>query len=192
MAKANYTIWYILGGIVLALFIIYSFFAGAYNSFVSLNNSIESQWAQVENQLQRRNDLIPNLVNTVKGYASHEKEIFTDIANARALLAGARTTSEKVQANNEISGALSRLLMIAENYPALQANKNFLALQDQLEGTENRIAVERQRYNESVRRYNDKSGMFPGNILARLYGFAGKKPYIETPRAAQAVPAVQF
>lgn len=184
--------WLILGGVILVILWLFSSIAGTYNQLVSLENQIEGQWAQVENQLQRRNDLIPNLVNVVKGYAKHEKEIFENLANARAKLAGAVSVGEKVAANNEISSALSRLLMIVENYPVLQANKNFLALQDQLEGTENRIAVERQRFNETVKIYNTRRRSFPTVFIASFMGFEMKKNYIEVPTNAQAVPAVNF
>lgn len=184
--------WIIVGAIVLFVLWFFGSFAGVYNTFVALENQIEGQWAQVENQLQRRNDLIPNLVKVVKGYANHEKEIFQGIADARAKLAGAKTTGEKVKANNELTGALSKLLVVVENYPLLQANKNFLALQDQLEGTENRIAVERQRYNEYVKIYNTKRRSFPAVIIASLFKFEMKKDYIEVPKANQEVPNVEL
>ncbi len=184
--------WVIIGAVVLFVLWFLSSFTGVYNTFVNLENQIEGQWAQVENQLQRRNDLIPNLVNVVKGYAAHEKSIFENIAEARAKLAGAKTVNEKVKANNDLSGALSRLLVIVENYPLLQANKNFLALQDQLEGTENRIAVERQRFNDLVRIYNTKRRSFPSNIIASIFKFDMKKDYIEVPKEAQSAPNIAF
>ena len=187
--------WAIIGGIIaiilIAVISFFSFYIGTYNDLVTLSNGIEGQWAQVENQLQRRNDLIPNLVKVVKGYAKHEKDVFTAIADARSRLAGAKTTDDKVKANNDMTGALSRLLMVVENYPTLQANKNFLALQDQLEGTENRIAVERGRFNEIVRIYNTKVQSFPASWVARKKGFV-KKPYIEVPKAKQEVPNVDL
>jgi len=184
--------WVIGGAIVVFLLWFFGSFGGTYNTFVALENQIEGQWAQVENQLQRRNDLIPNLVKVVKGYAKHEKDVFQGIADARAKLAGAKTTGDKVKANNELSGALSRLLMVVENYPLLQANKNFLALQDQLEGTENRIAVERQRYNEYVKLYNTKRRSFPANVIGSIFKFEMKKDYIEVPKTSQAVPNVDL
>ncbi len=183
--------WAILGGIIVFVLLFSGSIIGAYNTFISLQNDIDGQWAQVENQLQRRNDLIPNLVKVVKGYAKHEKDLFTAIADSRARLAGAKTTEDKVRANNELTGAISRLLVIVEQYPILQANKNFLALQDQLEGTENRIAVERSRYNEFVKMYNKKVGSIPSNIIAKMNNFT-KKQYIEVPKAKQEVPSVDL
>lgn len=184
--------WIIIGAIVIFVLWFFGSFAGVYNTFIALDNQIEGQWAQVENQLQRRNDLIPNLVNVVKGYAKQEKDVFLAIADARARLAGAKSVNEKVKANNEMSSALARLLVVVENYPLLQSNKNFLALQDQLEGTENRIAVERQRFNEYVKIYNTKRRSFPAVIIASFFKFDMKKDYIEVPKEAQAVPKVEF
>lgn len=184
--------WLIIGGVLLVVVWLFSSITGTYNKLVDLENQVEGKWAQVENQLQRRNDLIPNLVNVVRGYAKHEKEIFENLANARAKLAGSTSVGDKVAANNEISGALSRLLMVVENYPVLQANKNFLALQDQLEGTENRIAVERQRFNETVKVYNTRRKSFPTVFFASFMGFEMKKSYIEVPQSVKAVPAVEF
>ena len=184
--------WIILGIVILFFLWIFGSIKGTYNTLVILENQIEGQWAQVENQLQRRNDLIPNLVKVVKAYASHEKEIFTNIAEARSKLIGASSVADKVKANNEITTALSRLLAIAENYPVLQANQNFLRLQDQLEGTENRIAVERRRFNESVKAYNIKRRMFPTIMIASFMGFEIKKDYIEVPESKQEVPVVDL
>src|SRR3989338_5406512 len=167
--------WMIIGGVALVVFIMGSSCVGKYNQLVTLDESIQGSWAQVENVLQRRNDLIPNLVNTVKGYAAHEKEIFENVANARAKLAGAKTINEKVTASGELDSALSRLLLIVERYPDLKANQNFLALQDELAGTENRIAVERQRYNEVVRSYNVLVKSFPTNLMAKVVGFEVKE-----------------
>lgn len=163
-----------------------------YNRLVNLNEAINAQWAQVQNQLQRRNDLVPNLVNTVKGYAAHEKEVFTRIADARAKLAGARTVNEQIRASQELDGALARLLVIVEQYPNLKANENFIRLQDELAGTENRIAVERQRYNESVRRYNVTIRRFPTNIVAGFTGFGPRETYFQAVPTAQQPPNVQF
>jgi len=165
---------------------------GSYNRFVTLNESIKGAWAQVDNQLQRRNDLIPNLVNTVKGYAKHEKDIFEDVANARAKLAGASTVNDKIKANQSMDSALSRLLAIAENYPQLKANENFIRLQDELAGTENRIAVERMRYNEIVLAYNVSIKRFPGNILASIFKFEDKDVYFKPEAKAKEVPKVDF
>lgn len=170
---------------------LYSFFKGTYNQFVTLDEAIKSSWAQVENQLQRRYDLIPNLVETVKGYAKHEKDLLVEVTNARARVGGAQTVPDKISANNELSGALSRLLVVVERYPDLKANQNFLRLQDELAGTENRISVERRRYNEAVQTYNVAIRSFPANLLAGLYGFE-KAAFFEAPAAAKAAPAVKF
>ncbi|MBI3291532.1 MAG: LemA family protein [Elusimicrobia bacterium] len=164
----------------------------SYNRLVTLNESIPAAWAQVENVLQRRHDLIPNLVNTVKGYMQHEQKVFTDIAAARAKLAGASRLEDKVQASAALEGALSRLLVIVENYPTLKANENFLVLQDELAGTENRIAVERRRYNEVVQAYNITIRRFPTVMVARYFGFGPRNVYFQVEEAARAVPKVTF
>ena len=169
----------------------YSFFKGTYNQFVRLDEAVKSSWAQVENQLQRRYDLIPNLVETVKGYAKQEKDVLVEVTNARARVGGATTVPDKISANNELSGALSRLLVVVESYPDLKSNQNFLRLQDELAGTENRIAVERRRYNETVQAYNVAIRSFPANLLAGMYGF-GKAAFFEAPAAAKAAPQVKF
>ena len=163
----------------------------SYNRFVSQEEAVKAQWAQVQNQLQRRNDLIPNLVETVKGYASHEKEVFQQIAESRSKLAGARTPADTIAAANEQSAALSRLLVIVENYPNLKANEQFNRLSDELAGTENRIAVERMRYNERVQEYNTSRRQFPGIITAKIFNFQDY-PLFEAPPAAQQVPKVSF
>ncbi len=170
---------------------LYSFFKGTYNQFVTLDEAVKSSWAQVENQLQRRYDLIPNLVETVKGYAKQEKDVLVEVTNARARVGGATTVPDKITANNELSGALSRLLVVVEQYPELKSNQNFLRLQDELAGTENRIAVERRRYNEAVQAYNVAIRSFPANLLAGMYGFA-KAAFFEAPAAAKAAPQVKF
>jgi LemA protein len=170
---------------------LYSFFKGTYNQFVRLDESVKSSWAQVENQLQRRFDLIPNLVETVKGYAKQEKDVFVEVTNARARVGGAQTVPDKISANNELSGALSRLLLVVENYPELKSNQNFLRLQDELAGTENRITVERRRYNEAVQTYNVAIRSFPANLLAGMYGFE-KADFFEAPAAAKTAPQVKF
>ncbi|HOG11240.1 MAG TPA: LemA family protein [Smithella sp.] len=169
----------------------YSFFAGNYNTFVRLDQAVKSAWAQVENQLQRRYDLIPNLVETVKGYAKHEREVLTEVTNARAKVGGAGTVPDKIAANNELSGALSRLLLVVERYPDLKANQNFLHLQDELAGTENRIAVERMRYNEAVKVYNQTIKSFPANLLAGMFGFKDGA-FFDAPQEAKTAPKVQF
>ena len=153
--------------------------------------AIKAQWAQVENQLQRRNDLIPNLVETVKGYAPHEQDVFKDVADSRARLAGARSPEETIEAANEQTSALARLLAVVENYPQLKANEQFNRLMDELSGTENRIAVERMRYNERVQAYNTARRQFPANITARMFGFK-EYPFFEAPEAAKQVPKVAF
>jgi len=151
---------------------------GQYNHVVAMDEQVKSQWAQVENQLKRRYDLIPNLVETVKGYAKHEKELFENIANARTKYFQANTVKDKVQASQQLEGVLSRLLMLQENYPQLKANESFLKLQDSLEGTENRIAVERRHYNEVALGYNTMVRSFPRNIVANSFGFR-QKAYFE-------------
>jgi LemA protein len=163
----------------------------SYNRFVGQEEAIKAQWAQVENQLQRRNDLVPNLVNTVKGYASHEQQVFQAVADSRARLAGASTPEQKIAAANEQSAALSRLLLIVENYPQLKANEQFNRLMDELSGTENRIAVERMRYNERVQEYNTTRRRFPANVTANLFGFK-EYPFFKAPESAKQVPQVKF
>jgi LemA protein len=163
----------------------------AYNSIVKQDVAVSEKWGQVQNVLQRRADLIPNLVQTVKGYAAHEKEIFENVAAARAKLAGARTPEEAMKANAEVSSALSRLLVIVENYPQLKADQTFTRLMDELAGAENRITVERMRYNEAVRAYNTTIRVFPSNIVAGIGGFA-PKPFFEAEGRAKEVPKVDF
>ena len=163
----------------------------SYNTFATQEEAIKGQWGQVQNQLQRRNDLIPNLVETVKGYAGHEKEVFQQIAESRAKLAGAQTPAETIEAANQQSAALARLLVIVENYPNLKANEQFNRLSDELSGTENRIAVERMRYNERVQEYNTSRRQFPGVITAKIFNFKDY-PLFEAPPAAQQVPKVAF
>jgi LemA protein len=163
----------------------------SYNRFVSQEEAIRAQWAQVENQLQRRNDLIPNLVETVKGYAAHEASVFEDIAQARSRLLAAETPADTIAAANQQSSALGRLLAIAENYPQLKANEQFNRLMDELSGTENRIAVERMRYNERVQEYNTARRQFPSNVTATIFGFE-EYPFFEVPPEAERVPTVDF
>jgi LemA protein len=183
----------IIAGVVLLVivFILYSLFQGSYNKFVTLDETVKSSWAQVENQLQRRYDLIPNLVETVKGYAKQEKDVLIEVTNARARVGGAGKIPDKIAANNELSSALSRLLVVVERYPDLKSNQNFLRLQDELAGTENRIAVERRRYNEAVQSYNVAVRSFPGNIVAGVFGFE-QAAFFAAPAAAKAVPQVKF
>jgi LemA protein len=167
-------------------------FISTYNSLVNYDEGIKAAWAQVENVLQRRSDLIPNLVNTVKGYAKHEKDIFEDVANARAAMLGAKTIDDKAKAAGVMDSALGRLLAVAENYPQLKANENFRALQDELAGTENRIAVERMRYNEVVQAFNTTVRRFPANVIAGMYGFRQKEVYFKAEEKAKTVPEVKF
>ena len=183
----------IIVGIIVLVFIIipYSYLKGTYNSLVRMDESVKGAWAQVENQLQRRFDLIPNYVETVKGYAAHEKEVLIGVTEARSKVAGAGTINEKIKANNELSSALARLMVVVERYPNLKANANFIRLQDELAGTENRIAVERRRFNETVKAYNIKIRSFPTNILAGMFGFE-KATFFEVPKEAQTVPKVKF
>jgi LemA protein len=163
----------------------------SYNKFVGQEEAIKAQWAQVENQLQRRNDLIPNLVETVKGYAQHEEGVYKDIADARSKLLGAKSPEETIQAANQQTAALGRLLAVVENYPQLRANEQFNRLMDELSGTENRIATERMRYNEKIQEYNTSRRQFPGNITARVFGFK-EYPLFEAPAEAKQVPKVNF
>jgi LemA protein len=163
----------------------------SYNRFVAQEETIKTQWAQVENQLQRRNDLIPNLVETTKGIAQQERDVFGQIAESRAKLSGAQTPEQTMQAANEQSAALARLLVIVENYPQLRSNESFNRLMDELSGTENRIAVERMRYNERVQEYNTLRRQFPSNITASIFGFR-EYPVFNAPPEAERVPRVDF
>jgi len=163
----------------------------SYNRFVSQEEAIKSQWSQVENQLQRRNDLIPNLVETVKGYAQHEEGVFKDIADSRSRLLAAKSPEETIDAANRQTTALGRLLAISENYPNLKANEQFNRLMDELSGTENRLAVERMRYNQRVQEYETARRQFPGNLTARLFGFK-EYPYFQAPPEAKPAPKVNF
>ncbi len=161
------------------------------NSFATMEEDLKGKWAQVENQMKRRADLIPNLVNTVKGFASHEKEVFGKIAEARSQLMNAGSVPQKIEANNQLSGALGRLLMVAERYPDLKSDKAFSRLMDELAGTENRIAVERKRYNESVQSYNTSLRQLPGGLIAGVMGFS-QATYFEVATADKATPTVKF
>ncbi len=163
----------------------------SYNGFVSYNEKVTGQWSQVENQLQRRFDLIPNLVSTVKGVAGQEQKVFGDIAEARTRYSGASNINQKAQYASQVESALSRLLVIAENYPTLQSSGAFRDLMVQLEGTENRIAVERMKYNELVKTFNVKVKSFPSNVMAKIFGF-GEKTYFEVTDEAKVVPKVDF
>ena len=183
----------LIGAIVLLAAV---FLGGAFisrrNEMVTQKEAIKGAWAQVDNVIQRRADLIPNLVNTVKGYATHEQKVFDDIAAARAQLGGARSPAERIAANSQLDGALSRLLVVVENYPNLKADQQFLRLQDELAGTENRIAVERRRYNEVVQQYNTNIQIFPNSLVASLSGFQREDAYFKAEGAAREVPKVDF
>ncbi|MFB9859697.1 LemA family protein [Salinicoccus siamensis] len=178
--------------IIIGLFVILALiFAPKYNQFVNLEEEVNQQKSQIETQLQRRGDLIPNLVSTVQGYASHEEEIFTDIAEARSKLSGSENVEEMAEANNDMTSALSRLLAISENYPDLKADSQFTGLRDELAGAENRIAVARKDYNEAVQEYNKNTRTFPGNMVAGILGF-NEKPYFEAEESSKEVPEIEF
>jgi LemA protein len=190
----------VVAGILAAILIIVLIFAAAFgtsyvshkNQMVAMNESVKAAWSEVDVNLQRRADLIPNLVETVKGYAAQEVTVFSDIANARASLLGAQTPQDKIAANNQLDGALGRLLVIVENYPKLKSNENFLRLQDELEGTENRIAVSRKRYNDALQAYNTYIGQFPNSLYAQWAGFKRNDAYFEASPASREVPHVSF
>src|SRR5215813_8516984 len=167
-------------------------FVSVHNDLAAQNEAISAAWSQVDVALQRRADLIPNLVSTVKGFAVHEQQVIDSVTAARAALGGARNPQEKIAANAQLDSALSRLLVISENYPNLKSNENFLRLQDELAGTENRIAVERRKYNETVQRYNTSIELFPNNIVAGLSGFTRNDAYFKTEPGARTAPKVQF
>lgn len=197
--KINKT-WIIVGVIAILVIILYSSIKGSFNNMVTKEEAVTSQWGNVENVYQRRLDLIPNLVNTVKGYAAHEQETFTKVIEARAKATQINVNPEKLDANSlkqfqaaqsELSSALSRLMVVVEQYPDLKANQNFLDLQAQLEGTENRIAVERRKFNEMAQDYNTYIRKFPKNIWASIFGFE-KKVYFEAEAGAEKAPKVDF
>ncbi|WP_425291867.1 LemA family protein [Caldanaerovirga acetigignens] len=175
--------------VVVAFLLLFAF--SSYNGLVAAEENVNSKWSQVENQLQRRADLIPNLVETVKGYAAHEQEIFTEVTRAREKLISAGSVAEKAQADAELTSALSRLLAIVENYPTLKADANFRQLADELAGTENRIAVARMDYNNAVQRYNSRIRSFPTVIIAKIMGFE-KKEYFKAEEGAYEAPKVDF
>lgn len=190
----------IIGVIVLVVIIFYSFFKNTYNTMVQNGEQVDAQWAQVENVYQRRADLIPNLVNTVKGFAAQEKDVLTGVVEARAKATSVNLDASNLteanmaafqQAQEGLSGALSRLMVVVERYPELKSNQNFLELQAQLEGTENRISVERMKFNETTRTYNTHIKSFPQNMLAGMFGFV-QKPYFEAVQGAEKAPEVNF
>lgn len=201
MSKTLIALLGVIGFILIIALLIVGWITSTYNQLVKLDEMVNQSWAQVENQYQRRYDLIPNLVETVKGYAKHEREVFTQVTEARAKVGQININPEVLknpeafakfqQAQDALGSALSRLLAVAENYPQLKANENFLQLQAQLEGTENRISVERRRYNEVVQQYNTYIRRFPVNIIAGMFGFK-ERPYFKAAEQAQQVPKVQF
>jgi LemA protein len=180
--------------IVLALVVGFIFmqYVGVRNTLVTKDQAVKAAWSQVDIVLQRRADLIPNLVETVKGFAQQEQTVFGDIARARSALLSAGTPSEKIAANQQLDGALGRLLVIVENYPQLKSNENFLRLQDELAGTENRIAVERKRYNDALQDYNTYLLKFPNNLIAGFAGFKPNEAYFQASEASRQVPKVNF
>lgn len=182
----------IVGVLVVGALVIGGWLMGVRNGLVPQREAINGAWSQVDVALQRRADLIPNLVETVKGIANQEKEVFSNIANARAQMAGARNPAEKIAANTQLDSALSRLLVVVENYPQLKSNENFLRLQDELAGTENRISVERRKYNDIVQRYNTSIELFPANFVAGMFGFTRNDAYFRVDPAKREAPNVKF
>lgn len=190
--KKALIIFAVIFGILLVIALgIVGWVKNTYNGMVTMDEGINGAWAQVENVLQRRYDLIPNLVETVRGYASHESDVFISVTEARSKVAGAGTPAARMEAEGELSSALSRLMVVVENYPQLKANENFIRLQDELAGTENRIAVERGRYNNVVKIYNAFIRRFPASALAGMFNFE-RHEFFEVPDAAQIVPQVSF
>lgn len=182
----------VLGVLVLLVLLVGGQMVGVRNDLTTQKNAIDGAFAQMDVVLQRRADLIPNLVETVKGFASQEKDVIASVANARAALGGARTAPEKIAANTQLDGALSRLLVVVENYPQLKSDATFMRLQDELAGTENRIAVERRKYNETVQKYNTSIELFPNNIAASIFGFQRNDAYFKTDPASRQSPKVDF
>lgn len=201
MKRGTIILLAVLGVIAVLAFSLFTWVSGTYNGLVRQDEAVRQSWAQVQNQYQRRSDLIPNLVEVVKGYAAHERDVFTQVAEARASVGKLQVTPELLnnpqafqqfqQAQSGLSSALSRLLAVAENYPQLKANENFLQLQAQLEGTENRISVERQRFNQAVQEYNTRLRIFPTNFLAGMMGFQ-QKEYFQAEAGVEQVPKVKF
>ena len=191
MVDFGKTLLVVIGILAFIVLIIVMWFIGTYNSLVSADQSVNEKWSQVENQYQRRADLIPNLVETVKGYAAHESKVFIDVAEARSQWASAKTQGEKIKAAEGMDSALSRLMVVVESYPQLKASETFVALQAQLEGTENRVAVARMDYNTAVREYNVKTKTIPTSIVAGIYGY-DNKPFFEAEKGAEKAPKVNF
>src|ERR1700729_225352 len=181
-----------LGVVVVIVLGVFGWLMGEKNGLVTERESVTAAWSQLDVALQRKSDLIPNLVETVKGFAKQEQAVIKEVTDARAALGGARTPADKIQANSQLDGALSRLLVVVENYPQLKSNENFLRLQDELAGTENRIAVERRKYNETVQKYNTDIELFPNNIAASMFGFQRNDAYFKTEAGARNAPKVSF
>jgi len=192
MSKGLITVLVIVVIVVLIGFVLFGQYVGVRNTLVTKNEAVKAAWSQVDIVLQRRADLIPNLVETVKGFAQQEQVVFGDIAKARSALLSAGTPSEKIAANQQLDGALGRLLLVVENYPQLRSNENFLRLQDELAGTENRIAVERKKYNDTLQGYNTYVQQFPNNIFAGWAGFKPNDAYFAASEASRQVPKVNF
>ena len=192
MSKGLITVLVIVVIVVLIGFVLFGQYVGVRNTLVTKNEAVKAAWSQVDIVLQRRADLIPNLVETVKGFAQHEQVVFGDIAKARSALLSAGTPSEKIAANQQLDGALGRLLLVVENYPQLRSNENFLRLQDELAGTENRIAIERKKYNDTLQGYNTYVQQFPNSIFAGWAGFKPNDAYFAASEASRQVPKVNF
>jgi len=192
MKKPLIVVGALVGVLVLFGLFFFSMYVSARNKMVRNNEAVNAAWSQVDVVLQRRADLIPNLVETVKGYAAQEVTVFSDIANARAALVSAHDPAGRIAANGQLDGALGRLLAIAENYPQLKSNENFLQLQDELAGTENRIAVERRRYNQALQDYNTYIGLFPNNVFAAWAGFHRNDHYFQASEQSREAPKVAF
>ncbi|HIW73125.1 MAG TPA: LemA family protein [Firmicutes bacterium] len=191
MKKSTGILLGVLGAVLVLVIAVVGWGVSAYNGLVDAEQQVHTQASQIETQLQRRSDLIPNLVNTVKGYAAHEEEIFTALADARAKLSGASSLEEMDEANGELTSALNRLMVVVENYPDLKANQNFVALQDELAGTENRITQARRDYNDAVQEYNVRVRRFPSNLIAGMFGFE-QAALFESDEGASSVPEVSF
>jgi LemA protein len=185
-------LWIAIAVVVLIVFVAFGQYVGVRNTLVTKNESVKATWSQVDIVLQRRADLIPNLVQTVKGYAQQEQTVFGDIAKARSALLSAGTPQQKIAANGQLDGAIGRLLVVVENYPQLKSNENFLRLQDELAGTENRIAVERKRYNDTLQDYNTYVQVFPNNVFAGWAGFQPNSAYFAATEGSRQVPKVSF
>ena len=192
MGKALIAVVVVLAVIAIVVFASFGQYVSVKNTLVSKNEAVKAAWSQVDIVLQRRADLIPNLVETVKGYAQQEQTVFDNIAKARSALLSAGTPQQKIAANGQLDGALGRLLVVVENYPQLKSNENFLRLQDELAGTENRIAVERKRYNDKLQDYNTYVQQFPNSLFAGWAGFKPNEAYFEASEASREAPKVNF